>query len=267
MVLKNQTARSHLQAVFYTNRIMSTSIYWALVDFDQAALEVKGFLSPAELQKYSTFRFPKRRDEWLLGRWTSKTLVHSLPAYQHYSLDQIVIHNAPDGAPYIQLPDRATPAECLSISHSGNLAVCALSPGLDMQVGADLEKVEVRTETFIMDYFTPSERQLVNTYPADTRALIVTLIWSAKESMLKALGVGLRRDTRMVEVRALDGILPAGKDQGKWQNIQLGEKAASDRAWAAWWQRRDPFVLTLAGFAATPAKIQSAWLVEKRVGG
>jgi hypothetical protein len=83
--------------------------------------------------------------------------------------------------------------------------------------------------------------------------------------MLKALGVGLRRDTRMVEVHGLDGLLPTGKDHGKWQKIQIGEKPASDRIWAGWWQRRDPFILTLAGFAATQAEIQSAQLVEKQI--
>ena len=127
-----------------------------LVNSHQAAPEARGVLSPSELQKYSAFRFPKRRDEWLLGRWTAKALVHSLPAYQHYSLDQIEIHNAPEGAPYLQLPDRAAPAECLTISHSGNFALCALATGLNLQVGADLEKVEARTETFILDYFTPT---------------------------------------------------------------------------------------------------------------
>jgi hypothetical protein len=71
----------------------------------------------------------------------------------------------------------------------------------------------------------------------------------------------------MVEVLDLDGVALAGKDHCKWQKIQLGEKPASDRAWAAWWQRRDPFVLTLAGFADTQAKIQSARLVEKHIEG
>ena len=49
--------------------------------------------------------------------------------------------------------------------------------------------------------------------------MVVTLIWSAKESMLKALGVGLRRDTRTVEVQGLDGILPGGEAHGEWQKI------------------------------------------------
>ena len=246
---------------------MPNPIYWMLVDAHQAAQEAPGVLSPAELQKYSAFRFPKRREEWFLGRWTAKTLVHSLPVYQQYHLDQIEMRNAPEGAPYLQLPGRAAPAECLSISHSGDFAVCALATGLELRVGVDLEKVEARTETFVLDYFTSAERHLVDKFPVDSRVMLVTLIWSAKESMLKALGVGLRRDTRTVEVQGMDSNSPTGNDHSTWQKIQVGEQPASQRAWAAWWQHRGSFVLTLAGFAVTPAEILSVQLVEHQVEG
>jgi 4'-phosphopantetheinyl transferase len=232
---------------------------------DQAAQEAAQVLSPAELQRYSAFRFPKRRDEWFLGRWTAKALAHSLPAYQQYPLDQIEICNVPEGAPFLQLPERDVPAECLSISHSGNLAVCALAFSLELLVGADLEKVEARTETFILDYFTQAERLLVEKCPPESRAMLVTLIWSAKESMLKALGVGLRQDTRMVEVQGLDGVLPGREEQARWQKLQVAEQLASGNTWAAWWQRRDPYVLTMAACAATQATIRSTRLVEQRV--
>jgi 4'-phosphopantetheinyl transferase len=244
---------------------MSIPIYWMLAHSDQATGAVAGVLSPAELERYYAFRFPKRRDEWFMGRWAAKALTHSLPAYRQYRLDQIEVCNAPEGVPFLQLSDRAAPAECLSISHSGNLAVCALAPGLGVQVGVDLEKVEARTETFILDYFTPAERQLVDRYPDESRAMLVTLIWSAKESMLKALGVGLRRDTRLVEVQGLEGRPPGSGESGGWQKLQVGEQPPSERAWAAWWQHRDPYVLTLAGFAATPAGIQSVQLLEQQV--
>ena len=246
---------------------MPNPIYWMLVDSHQATLEAPDVLSPFELQKYVTFRFPKRREEWLLGRWTAKALVHSIPAYRHYPLAQIEIRNNPEGAPYLQLPERAAPAECLTISHSGSLALCALSTGLNLQIGTDLEKIEARTETFVLDYFTPSERRLVGSYPAEARAEVVTLIWSAKESMLKALGTGLRRDTRSVEVQGLDGSLPTDEDDGKWRKIQISEQPASDQAWTAWWQRRDAFILTLAGFTARPKEIQSIQLLEQQVEG
>lgn len=245
---------------------MPDPIFWMLLDSHQELLESRGVLSPSELQKLSAFRFPKRRNEWLLGRRAAKALVHSIPAYRHYPLDQIEICNNAEGAPYLQLPGRAAPAECLTISHSENFALCALSTGLDLKVGTDLEKIEARTETFILDYFTPGERQLVEKYPAETRPIVVTLIWSVKESMLKALGIGLRRDTRSVEVLGLGGGLSADNDHGEWQKIQVGEQPTSQSAWLACWQRRDPFILTLAVCAATQAEIQSAQLMEKQGG-
>ena len=229
-------------------------------------LETEGLLSPAEFQKFSTFRFAKRRNEWLLGRWAAKALAHSLPAYQQYTLNQIEIHNAPQGAPHIQLPDGMTPEDCLTISHSDASALCALATGPDVRIGADLEKIDARTETFVLDYFTPAECQLVKVYSDETRAVVVTLIWSLKESMLKALGVGLRWDTRAVEVSGLQDSLSENDGMGGWQSIQVAEAKASERVWMGWWQRRDPFILTLAGFAATQAEMQSVRLVEKQIG-
>jgi 4'-phosphopantetheinyl transferase len=242
---------------------MPKPIYWKLVDSHQAPLETQGFLSQSELGKFSTFRFPKRRNEWLLGRWTAKSLVQSIPAYHDYSLDQIEIRNIPEGAPYIQLPGETTPTDCLTISHSEHLALCALAPGPDLRVGADLEKIEPRTEMFILDYFTPSERRLVDTYPAEARAIVVTLIWSAKESMLKALGVGLRWDTRQVEIREIGELVPGDATHSGWQKMQVGDLQQGNRHWGAWWQRRSNFIITLAGFMTGSAKIQSAFLVEK----
>ena len=74
--------------------------------------------------------------------------------------------------------------------------------------------------------------------------ILVTLIWSAKESTLKALGVGLRWDTRSVEISGLDGIQHEDIP-GKWRMIQVGEQIGSTRAWAAWWQCQGQFILTL----------------------
>ncbi len=254
-----------MRAVFCKTYTMSNPIYWMLVDSNQVPPEIQGVLSPSELDRFSAFRFPKRRDEWLLGRWAAKTLAHSLPAYQDFPLDQIEIGNTPEGAPYILVQGKTTPADCLTISHCEHLALSAMASGAGVRVGADLEKIEPRTETFILDYFTPAECQLVEASSSETRAVVVTLIWSTKEAMLKALGVGLRWDTRMVEVCGMDGILRAGGNPDEWQKILVREKLAHDRVWEAWWQRRDQFVLALTGFAAPQANIQSMHLVEKKL--
>ncbi len=52
----------------------------ALVDIDWMRADSIGappedFLSKAELQKLAQMRFPCRREEWLLGRWTAKRLL------------------------------------------------------------------------------------------------------------------------------------------------------------------------------------------------
>ncbi|KAF0107638.1 MAG: 4'-phosphopantetheinyl transferase [Anaerolineaceae bacterium] len=247
---------------------MSDIIYWTLVNSHQAPLEnPDGFLSLSELRKLSTLRFPKRHAEWLLGRWAAKSLVKSIPACRQYSLNEIEIRNTPDGAPYIQLPGGTISPDCLSISHSGRLALCALAPGPAIRTGADLENVEPRANAFVEDYLTLAERELVNSCPVETRETAITLVWSAKESMLKALGVGLRWDTRQVEVRAITGLLPANESTGEWQKMQACDLQQESRHWEVWWQRRDSFVITLAGFATKQADIRSALLVEKHIPG
>lgn len=246
---------------------MPTTITWTLVDSAQTPPQTDGVLSPSELKKYSAFRFPKRQKEWLLGRWTAKILAHSLPAYRNYPLAQVEIRSSPEGAPSIYIQGTPPNQDCLTISHSGSLALCALASAPDLHVGADLERIEPRTETFVLDYFTPCERQLVEAASTESRALQVTLIWSAKEAMLKALGVGLHWDTRMVEVRRLNGLSDAPGDPAGWQELQVAEAAPAQRVWRAWWQRRAQFVLTLAAFSATAAGMQSVRLVEHSLQG
>ena len=60
--------------------------------------------------------------------------------------------------------------------------------------------VEPRSPAFEAGYFSAEERILMAHIPAGLGPLLVTLLWSAKECALKAIGVGLREDTRSVVV-------------------------------------------------------------------
>ena len=71
-------------------------------------------------------------------------------------------------------------------------------PDRSPAVGCDLELVEPRTPGFVADFLTAAEQQSVASRPDPDAA--ANLIWSAKESALKVLQTGLRRDTRSVEV-------------------------------------------------------------------
>jgi 4'-phosphopantetheinyl transferase len=239
---------------------MSQTLVWTLVETPSDLLdEQPGFLTAPERQKLSSLRFPKRREEWLRGRWAAKSLVHGIPPYQQYSLDEIEIRNDPAGAPHIFLSGDVPSPDCLSISHRDRLAFCALVSGPDLRIGADIETVEPRSDAFVADYFTVEEQGLVHACPPETREAVVTLIWSAKEAMLKALGVGLHWDTRQVEVRAIGGSLSNGDGPNEWQELRLADREQADRPWLGRWQRRGSYLLTLASFGEEPV----VRLVEK----
>lgn len=67
----------------------------------------------------------------------------------------------------------------------------------------DLERVEPRSREFITTFFTDEEQRFIFDGPAEQQNLRSNLVWSAKEAVLKALGLGLAVDT--FEVSCLPG--------------------------------------------------------------
>lgn len=172
-------------------------------------------------------------------------------------MPEIEIKNTPEGVPVICLPGGRTSPDCLSISHSGSLAFCALTQAPALKVGVDLEKIEPRSIDFVKDYFTQAEQRLVASFPLEEQHTAVTLIWSTKEAMLKALGIGLRWDTRQVEIREI-----RNENRGDWQEVIVSDLRRKNRPWTAWWQRRGDFLMTIAGFTEHPGPL-SVSLVEQ----
>ncbi len=180
-----------------------TYTYW----LEQTEADVPAgnqWLSVGERSRLAGMRFDKRRRDWRLGRWTAKRLAASclnLPT-DVQSLGDIEIRAAPSGAPELFLFNQNT-AVSLSLSHRAGKALCVL--GLSGErLGCDLELIESRDDSFVTVFFTPNERRLIDAAFADQRPLLATLLWSAKESVLKALRVGLRWDTTLLDVSSSD---------------------------------------------------------------
>ena len=106
-------------------------------------------------------------------------------------------------------------------------------------MGCDLEWVEPREDNLIQDYFTAEEILLSTQLPESERDLLVNLIWSAKETTLKILREGLRRDTRSVAVRP-----DIGGDENEW-NAWTGRCLESSRCFYGWWRTSSGYVYTL----------------------
>lgn len=162
-----------------------------------------GLLSPREETILAGLTLLPRRRKWLLGRWAAKRLLGELAAEgsdlvpedwrRHWS-----ILNDEAGVPYVDQEGQGRLPLSLSISHRGDwgLAAIALSPGTT--IGADLETVEPRDPALVRQFFSESEANRVGKSDAADRT--VARMWSAKEAVLKAMGIGLRHDTRDIVV-------------------------------------------------------------------
>jgi 4'-phosphopantetheinyl transferase len=181
---------------------------------------------------------PKRVAEWRLRRWTAKralALQLGLPL-DVSALARIRVGHEADGAPVAYLDERPA-AVTLSLADRGGLAACALAPAR-VALGCDLELVEPRSPAFIADFLTAGEQRLLSASPAADQPLLANLVWSAKESALKALRTGLRRDTRSVGVG-----FPAGEPEQGWRPLVAA--ASEGPRLPGWWRRDGDFLLTV----------------------
>jgi len=158
-----------------------------------------GWLLPEEREVQSKLVFEKRRLDWRHGRWTAKRALDAAwpgpgPATEWW------VRAAADGAPEAFDPAGNPAPFAVSISHSAGLALCAVAPREVRALGCDLELVEPRSEELVEQFYTETEQRRVSAAAPTERALVACLIWSAKESALKAARTGLREDTRALEI-------------------------------------------------------------------
>ena len=214
------------------------------------------WLSDWERSYMAGLRIPQRRADWRLGRWTAKQAVTDVLQRPPGNLSQIEVRPDLSGSPEIFIS--GVPAGLsISLTHRDGTAACAVGqPGT--QIGCDLELIEARTEAFVSDYFTGEEQKLLLSVPESDRATLVMLIWSAKESALKALRVGLREDTRSVSIDICNARecapsesiaihRPSGSRSEFWRPLRPTYNASTFRGW---WSADGTFVRTLVVLGA-----------------
>jgi len=191
------------------------------------------WLSRREIERLRAFKVPKRRSDWRLGRWTAKQAVASLLGNAH-DLAHIEIVAEASGEPTVALPNEIA-GLAISLTHCAGVAACAVvEHGV---VGCDIEVVAERGAAFLADYFTSQEQALIASAGAES-ARMATVIWSAKESALKAVREGLRRDTRSVYVSRIDADEPS-----TWSALTV--RCDTGEVFEGWWCEADGLVRNL----------------------
>ena len=200
--------------------------------------EGTGWLAGQELAVLEGLSFPKRRSDWLLGRWTAKSALILLDPSAARSPSDWCIQADDRGAPAVLLRGRAAKIR-ISLSHSQGRSLCLLAAGA-RRIGCDLEKVEHRSRSFEETWFTPGELDWLGEYRNTERNVMVTLTWSAKESVLKVIRKGLKADTRRIDIRQ-----PATAADGGWARFEALDHER-DETFLGWWRLQDGMVCSTA---------------------
>jgi|AutmiccommuBRH23_1029490.scaffolds.fasta_scaffold00009_191 4'-phosphopantetheinyl transferase len=236
----------------------NTLIYWNLTDSTHLP-ESLNWLSGDESLQFQGFRFQKRRNDWLLGRWTVKRLIQSIYSeVKDLSSNRISIKNEASGAPYA-LIDGDQMKESLSLSHRENLGVSAICKNPDVSIGIDLEEIESKSHGFIEDYFTSQESNAIFALPAEQQSLIASLFWSGREAIMKAMQTGLRIDTREIAFQC-----PSLNLNDEWQPMVITHAPVDMKLIQLFWKKLDNFVITLAVISADePIKVSPENIIQQ----
>jgi 4'-phosphopantetheinyl transferase len=219
---------------------------WWLARGESQPPSAADWLSVAERNRAGAMRYTKRRTDFLLSRWTLKLAVAKVLGWpaDPAMLARIEGRAAPTGAPLLCI-DGQPVNRGISLSDRAGCAVCLVAACADA-VGCDVETIEPRTDAFVRDYLTQAEQRFVDA-AGPVRDMAVTVIWSAKESALKVLGTGLRRDTRSVEVTVVE----LGPAERTWSELRV--RTAEGAVFSGWWRRSGAFVVTTCGPSGWPS--------------
>jgi 4'-phosphopantetheinyl transferase len=226
------------------------NVYW-LAQCEADVPQSNEWLGSRERTHLRTLTFLKRRTDWRLGRWTAKcalAALHNVPS-DPVLLAGTEIRPSPSGAPEVFVDDAPSDV-IISISHRAGAALCVLAQ-IPVRLGCDLELVETRSEAFVSDYFTAEEQDLIRRVAEPRRSKIINLLWSAKESALKALREGLRRDTRFMTVQLGESFLT-----NLWSPLRV--RSADGDSFEGWWYESHGVVQTVVADRCFAPPVQLA---------
>lgn len=135
---------------------------------------------------------------------------------------QVTIAETEGGKPI--LVPQPSPALCFNTSHCGTSGVIAVSTAMPVGVDLELER-PIDTARFAERILSPAERiDYQHATPAD-RAGLMLRAWTAKEALVKGMGLGLD----LAAFRQIS--VPLMADADNWHPAVLGGRFAAQRRW------------------------------------
>ena len=144
-------------------------------------------LSREERARAEQIRYEEARRRFLVSHGATRRI---LSRYLEQEPEEIRFVTGGRGKPHVVTPAGA-PAICFSLSHSGEVALCAVAEG--RAVGVDIQRIRPVSvwREIAARYFSAGENQALRSLAGDEAREAFFLGWTRKEAYSKALGEGI----------------------------------------------------------------------------
>lgn len=151
-------------------------------------------LTPDDLQYLQQCKSPIRQNSYVSGRFAARRAIAGY--LNRGSAQRIDISPGVFNHPVVRCAAAETPD--VTISHTQDLAV-AIAYDRSHILGIDVEQVNPSKTKFLLGILSPAEQELLGHIPLNDDAA-VTLAWTMRESVSKALRCGLTVPTAILEI-------------------------------------------------------------------
>ncbi|AKG23076.1 4'-phosphopantetheinyl transferase family protein [Calothrix sp. 336/3] len=176
-------------------------------------------LSIDEIHRAERFRFPQHRQRFIVSRGMLRTILGS---YLDVEAQAVQFTYEAKGKPIL---DDIFAESCIhfNLSHSQDLALCAVCQ--HHLVGVDLEYTRSVSdvESLAARFFSPREYEVVRSLPPHQQQQVFFRYWTCKEAYLKAIGTGITQLDKIEINLSLD--TPASLNiDGDWSLFEFVPK-------------------------------------------
>ena len=182
---------------------ITASLCICRLSFDSLMLNNLDYLHVKERTYFTSLQYPKRQYSYLLGRFCAK---HAISDYlQDKNLLSTLIENGVFNQPIVY---HSSPTDVqISISHTDSMGAALAFPNAH-PMGIDLEMINKAHTITIKSQLTSMEQQKAALF-SENEPMILTLLWTVKEALSKAIKCGFMISFDLFEIEEM-------KDKGNY---------------------------------------------------
>lgn len=159
----------------------------ALAVPDAEHAERAAVLAPDERARGARFHFERDRRRWTAARGAVRAL---LAGYAGVPAASVAFRVGPHGKPALDGPAARAGLD-FNVSHSGELALCAVTRARTVGVDVEAIRPDFATGEVARRFFAPAEVAALEALPPGERAEAFFACWTRKEAYIKARGTGI----------------------------------------------------------------------------